>query len=270
MIKMINKIILVFLVINAPVNATSVSACKEIHWNPYQVYTVKSALHRRTHIILPEPIQGSPIPGSPQLWDVQAENIHLFIKPKNLGNKEGRETTVTVVSINNTSFDFNVTRVKRNPDTCIRIVHDTSFVRGQKNGWATNGQRENTRLESENLILKKRLVNGKHEKKELVEDALMTYRNNIFTGYSWENDGGFFGNNTVVDVWDDGRFTFVRLSDPKKGILTVTALIDGNEEMADYIYNPITKLYMISGLYPQFVLKYDDSEIEVKRSKEKG
>jgi type IV secretory pathway VirB9-like protein len=249
--------------------ASSVSACKEIHWQPYQVYTVRSALHQRTHIILPEPVQGKPVPGSPQLWDVDAENTHLFIKPKNLGNREGGHTTVTAISTSNTSFDFKITRVKSNPDTCIRIVRDNALVAGQTQGWSTPEQRVNRSLEAEIRMLKLANQKAKKDNGVQIEEALMAYRSNIFTGYQWENGSGFFSKETVSDVWDDGRFTYVRLKEPNKGILTITALVNDKEEMADYKYEPSTKVYMISGLYPKFIMRYDDAEIEVTRSENK-
>ena len=43
---------------NISIVQANASACREIQWQPYQVYSVKSSLHQRTHIILPEPIQG--------------------------------------------------------------------------------------------------------------------------------------------------------------------------------------------------------------------
>jgi type IV secretory pathway VirB9-like protein len=247
------------------VMASKVSPCKEIHWEPYQVYTVKSSLHQRTHIILPEPIQGVPVPGNPVLWDVDGENIHLFIKPKNFGNAEGGNTTVTAVAVSNNSYDFSVTRVKHNPDICIRIVKESAMPMGQKQGWMTPEQRVNRGLEAENMALKQQLVQAQAQKNVAVENALMAYRSNVFTGYEWKGGKGFFAGNSVSDVWDDGRFTFVRLTQPGKGIMTVTAVVNGKEEMADYKWDPATQVYMITGLYPSFIMRYDESEITITR-----
>ncbi len=250
--------------------ASDYGVCKEIQWQPYQTYTIRAALHQRVHVILPEPIQGDPVPGSPQLWDIDGENIHLFIKPKNLGNREGGVTTVTAISKLNTSFDFKVIRVKSNPDICIRIVKEGGASNGKIQGWATPEERVNVALESELRMANAKLIQSKKDQVLMVEDSLMAYRSNIFTGYTWSSGGAFFGGNDVSDVWDDGRFTYVRLTEPNKGILTVTAVVNEKEEMADYKYEPSTHIYMITGLFPSFILRYDDSAITVTRRSKGG
>lgn len=114
------------------------------------------------------------------------------------------------------------------------------------------------------------MAQSKQDKNLAVEDSLMAYRSNIYTGYEWQKSGVFFGKNTVSDVWDDGRFTYVRLTNPNKGILTVTALVNGKEEMADYKYDPSAKIYMITGLFPSFLLRYDEAEIKITRKERKS
>jgi type IV secretory pathway VirB9-like protein len=269
-IKALNILSLGFLCLinSAAMASTVVSACKEIQWEPYQVYSVSSSLHQRTHIILPEPIQGVPVPGNPQLWDVDGENVHLFIKPKNLGNKEGGNTTVTAISTTNNSYDFTVRRVKNNPDICIRIVRENFKPMGEKQGWAYPEQRINVALEQEISTLKTRLQDTEASKGRAVEDALMAYRSNVFTGYKWSGGGGFYGGDGISDIWDDGRFIFVRPVNPNNGLLAVTAMVNGKEEMADYKWDPSAKLYMITGLYPEFVMRDDGSTITVTRASE--
>ena len=101
-----------------------VEPCKEIRWVPNNVYFVRSTLHVATHIILPEPMQGSPVAGDGTLWSVSGENIHLFVQPKTSKVEEGAQTSTSVVSTSNTSYDFLIERVYEHPDVCIKIVKD--------------------------------------------------------------------------------------------------------------------------------------------------
>ncbi len=154
---------------NISIVQANASACREIQWQPYQVYSVKSSLHQRTHIILPEPIQGFPVPGNPQLWDVDGENIHLFIKPKNFGNNEGRKTTVTVISTSNNSYDFTIERVKTGADICIRIVQDNMNVTGGQQGWKTQVERQNAELSRQISLMKLQQVSSGLEHKNQLQ-----------------------------------------------------------------------------------------------------
>lgn len=235
-----------------------VSACKVIHWQPYQVYTINSSLHQRTHIILPEPIQGVPVPGNPQLWDVDGENIHLFIKPQNFGNNEGGKTTVTAISTSNNSYDFVVNRVKRGADVCVRIVQDNSMALGKKQGWKTQQEREKENLEFQLSALKQQMLIEKQANVAKVDNSLQKYKANIYTGYDWDNS-------LVSDVWDDGRFTYIRIKNAKKGLLQISSVVDSEPELIDYDYDSATHLYTVSGLFNELALKYDEYEITIER-----
>jgi len=271
----------------ATVHANAVSACREIQWQPYQVYSVKSSLHQRTHIILPEPIQGFPVPGNPQLWDVDGENIHLFVKPKNFGNHEGGKTTVTAITTSNDSYDFIIERVKKGADTCIRIVQDSMKVSGSNQGWKTQVEKQNmdlvqqvsllklkqaaTSIQHQNQLIAERERHQKilnTEKEQLdgrVVDGVHKYKTSIYTRYKWKGGSGFLGKNNITDVWDDGRFTYVRLKNSNKGIMQITAEVGGQEEMIDYSFDGHSNLYTISGLFPEFILRNEDAKVQIKR-----
>lgn len=245
--------------------AVEVAPCTEISWQPYQTYTIRSALHQRTHIILPEPIQGVPVPGSPQLWDVDGEHVHLFVKPKNFGNKEGGTTTVTAVSTTNTSYDFIVKRVTSKPDVCVRIVVDRQRPAGMSMGWQDSVERDNATLQRRLDFEKKKVAAQKVKTKEQVMDTLHAYRGQIYTRYSWKGGRSAFNANDITDVWDDGRWTYVRLNTDNKGLMQVTAKVNGKEELVHYDYDSDKLMYQLAGLYPEFMLRYDRAKVTVKR-----
>lgn len=246
-------------------HAADVQPCREIQWQPYQLYTVTASLHQRTHIILPEPIQGKPVPGSPQLWDVDGENIHLFIKPKNFGNNEGGTTTVTAVSKSNTSYDFLVKRVKTGADICVRIVAEQGIDGGELMGWESRVERENGALRNQLSFQRKQVQAAQAAGEQATLDALHAYRKQIYTRYSWKGGKSFFNESNVTDVWDDGRWTYVRINTDNKGLMQITAIVQDKEELIEYDYDSDQLVYQLAGLYPEFVLRYNKAKITVTR-----
>lgn len=254
---------------------SGVEPCKEISWMPDNVYVVRSQLHVASHIILPEPMQGKPVAGNATLWAVNGENVHLFIKPKTKDVTEGTQTSVSVISSDNTSFDFFVERVASAPDICIKIVKDATSQLGDglPQGWKTPQQQDAERLAEQLKAAhqtaaqyRKQINTVKQSSQQQLLNTLAEYRMHIYTGYSWEDGGtSFFGESFISDVYDDGRFTFIRVTHDNKAILQISATIDGKEEMIEYAYDEDKKIYTIAGIFPAFVLRYDESEIDVKR-----
>lgn len=267
-------IILTLIILSFNTLAKGSIPCKEISWIPNQVYYVNSKLHTSTHIILPEPMQGQPVNGNPSLWAVAGENIHLFIKPKNYGNTEGKSTTVTVVSSNNNSYDFIVNRVNKDPDVCIKITQE-NYVNNHKkngigqNGWLTEQEKKIDYLSNNVSELSLQLQHQKISNKQKTLDTLAQYRANIYTGYSWTKGKGFSNKDVVSDVWDDGRFTYIRLRLDNKGIFSLHGYISNKPEMLEADYDSDTKIYTVAGLYRKFDLVYDKSKVTIERDNDK-
>lgn len=255
--------------------ASGVEPCKEISWTPNNVYTVRSQLHVATHIILPEPMQGKPVAGNATLWAVNGENVHLFIKPKTKDEAEGTQTSVSVISNTNTSYDFFIQRVTSDPDMCIKIIKDATSQMGEggQQGWRTPQQQDAEELAGQlsaahqaAATYRQQIATVKHEAQQQLLRTLADYRMHIYTGYTWDDgDASFFGRNYISDVYDDGRFTFIRVTHDNKGVLQISSTIDGQEEMIEYAYDEHRKIYTIAGIFPALVLRYDEAEIDVKR-----
>lgn len=243
-------------------------ACKRVKWVEGQYFEVNASVHAYTHIILPEPIQGKPMHGSPELWDVQGENVHLFIKPYNYGNKEGGRTSVTVISDTNNSYDFVVKRSAPGAATpCVIMTSDQQVAaKGSSNGWLRPEDQKVNSLKEQVNYYEQQLAKASVDSDAKAMDALDKYRANVFTGYTWTGaKNGFISTDIVADVFDDGRFTIIRLHEDKKGVMQLKASINGSEEFVEYDYNSDQKIYTVAGLYPQLVLSYDDTEIVITR-----
>jgi type IV secretory pathway VirB9-like protein len=249
----------------APAAAVEVEPCTPVHWQPNRVYTLKAGLHKATHIILPQPILGAPIVGNRDLWVVEGQGSHIFIKPTTLG-AEGKETTVTAIGIDNTSYNFNVQRATNNPDICVEIRGNGNLIEGSALGQYRSPQQQLNSLYQQQIeMLRQELDQTRAGVQETAEETLQKYRTHIYTRYTWTQGSGFMGQDLISDVWDDGRFTYIRLNFDNKGVLTVAAEIDGKKEFIEYQYDSDNRIYRIVGIYPEFNLKYGDSKVRVNR-----
>ena len=90
-------------------------------------------------------------PGNRDLWDVEGENRHIFVKPNDAGTGEGSSTTITAVSQSNRAYHFMVERSDDDFDLCVVITHDGEFLpEGAFSGFARRAD-EQTALYRESL-----------------------------------------------------------------------------------------------------------------------
>ena len=261
------KVILVFVALIttcAVAKAEDLGACKTIKFKPDRIYLINSALYKGTHIRIPDRLMLDPIPGNNALWNVEGNGHHVMVQP-NSSEPQGRETTLTLITENNTSYNLVLRRVTKNHDTCVIIEKEGEFFKGAKeDGYKTLPERENVFLQKQILDLQGTLAEEKKRTSRTIDDVLKKYRSFVYTRYSWKKGNGFKGTNLVSDVYDDGRFTFIRVVPDQRGVLSVSAEIDDEKELIDYELDS-DQIYKISGIYPIFTLKYGASEVTVTR-----
>jgi type IV secretory pathway VirB9-like protein len=264
MTKKIILILIVSIAIFSVAEAEDVGVCKTIQYKEGRVYMIKSALYMGTHITLPERLMLDPVAGNNLLWTVEGNGHHVMVQP-NSAEKQGFETTLTLITESNASFNFILRRVKENPDTCVTIKITNKFFKGTKK------TSYKTPRELENMLLEKRIEGYQQQLKEQrdsfdrrIDEVLRKYRSFVYTRYKWTKGEGFKGADLVSDVYDDGRFTFIRVVADQRGVLAVSAEIDGKQEMLEYKLDS-DNIYKISGIYPKFELKYGASSVKIIR-----
>lgn len=251
-------------------HAEQQEACTPIKWDESRSFTVAGKLHNYTHIVLPEKILPGTkaIVGNPALWDVEAAGGHIYLKP-NSTEAEGASTTISVVSESGASFDFQAVR-RESAERCIKVITGTVF-NGSTASALNNFVHPNIqRAQVESDMWRKRYsdleASHKEEMSNAVLEALRRYRYHIYTRYNWETKkGGFIGKNLVSDVYDDGRFTYIRLINDNKGLLTVEADLDGKTQVVDSRYDDVSRMYRIVGIYPKFTMKYGETKLLINR-----
>lgn len=252
------KFILLIMTASMSVHAEG-ERCRVIKYEKHKFVRVKSRLHHGTHIELPESLVARPVTGNQDLWDVEGEDKHIFVKPNDPETREGGSTTVTAVSQSNNTYHFFLERSDKDFDLCVLITNDGEFLpenafsglERRKDAQATVYQRQvaalQTRLDEKERVAARR-----------VTDAIDEYRTQLFTGYSWKGGRASHGENLVTDVYDDGRFTYVRVWHNLDGVMSLFADNNGREQFIDYKYDEDKRIYVITGIYDKIYMKSDE------------
>jgi type IV secretory pathway VirB9-like protein len=228
--------------------------CQVVRWQANSIYNVMGAIGMGTHLIFPENIQDVII-GNDELWDKDHKLNHVFIKPNSAKN-EGETTTMTVVGESNTSYEF---VLKRAPALQVRpcITVANSGVMMNNQSWESSRNKDKLVMQGMALQLeeKKKQVVSQHQ------NALDKYRGSIFTNYEWDgkSGGGWFGKGYVSDVYDDGRWTYVRVKDDSKAVMAIYGELDRKKDRLEFDYDANTRIYRVSGIYKKLILAYGES-----------
>ena len=232
--------------------------CRLVNHEPHKFVRIKSRLHHGTHIELPEILIARPVTGNRDLWDVEGENRHIFVKPNDAGTEEGSSTTITAVSRNNRAYHFLVERSDDDFDLCVVIIHDGEFLpEGAFSGFARRAD-EHTALYREQLdALQLRLDEEQQNAAGRVSAALDEYRMQLFTGYHWKGGRSPYGKDLVSDVYDDGRFTYIRVRHNLEGAMSLFADNNGREQFIEYRYDENRRIYVVTGIFNRIYMKAD-------------
>jgi type IV secretory pathway VirB9-like protein len=245
--------------------------CRVIDYHssaPIKIYT---ALYSHVMITLPDVIDGEPISPNP-LWKVQGAGNYLFIAPTN-ADKLGLKTTVSAITKTGSAYSFIVEQNDKKFNSCVNITEskfmstDQAKRLGKRN--VTSAGRD---YSAEVTSLKRQLAlvvnNAKEEKDEAVKQAIRKYRYHTYTRYKWKGKSkkeSFIDTNFISDVWDDGRFTYLRLTNDNKALPVVEAQINGEPEFIEAKYDELADLYRVVGIFPGLALIYGDDRIDISR-----
>ena len=251
--------VLIVLLMAFPMNVFAEGEqCRLVNYERHKFVRVKARLHHGTHIELPEALIARPVTGNRDLWDVEGENRHIFVKPNDAGTAEGSSTTITAVSRSNRAYHFMVERSDDEFDLCVVITHDGEFLpEGAFSGFARRAD-EQTALYQERLdALQLRLDEEQQATADRVSAALDEYRTQLFTDYDWKGGRAPYGKDLVSDVYDDGRFTYIRVRHNLEGAMSLFADNNGKEQFIEYRYDENRRIYIVTGVFNHIHMKAD-------------
>lgn len=250
--------------------------CTPLYYKTGQVIEVRSALNLGTRIQLPANLITKPLVSNADLWDVEGVQgtNQIVVKPNSL-EPNGSQTMIYAYTDNGLAFDINMVRAKPEQNEACAIVRlSNQQVSGDQmsdlQSFVASNHRSSNQAEAQLITLQRQMLKERQDNKKKTEDAVMEalrkYRYHIYTRYKYDEGAEFVGNNTVSDVYDDGRFTYIRLANPNRGILSVETMIGGKNAIAPSKYDDAYGMYRITGIYPKFTLRIDDVKIIVTRS----
>lgn len=250
--------------------------CRTINWTPGTVINVNSAMYLGTRIQLPSDLVTKPIPSNKDLWDVDGAATAVMVKP-NSDLQQGNSVIIRAFTVDGNSYDIQVNRVAQaRNEACVVINNDGRFF--NDNSRAALGKvsqnvaigQQGAMFAQQNQALLQQLntvrQNADEDKRKAVMEALRRFRYHIYTRYQWDQGKGFAAANIISDVYDDGRFTYIRLDTPNRGLLSVETEIGGKNAIAPFKYDDAYGMYTINGIYPKFTLRVDDAEINIARA----
>lgn len=252
------------------------ASCRVIHWKPDAVLTINSAMYLGTRIELPAD-NLIPPKSSSELWDAEGAANQVLIKP-NSDTEQGKTGVVRIWTTDGSSYDVVTNRATNaQNDTCVKIVADGMFftpgARDALNGQSSNIARGAAASGQQVQVLQQQLARQKQDSQaqtqKAVYEALRRFRYHVYTGYTWNQGKGFEAEGLVTDVYDDGRFTYIRLDKPNRGLMSVETVVGGKTAVVPTKYDDAYGMYVISGIYPSFNLKMDDSEMSIERKNNK-
>lgn len=256
---------------NAPEGS---SACRQIAWHETKPIIIYTALYRHVHITLPDDLIMEPINPN-ALFDVVGQGKHLFISPTS-EDKLAQTTTVSALTKDGSSYDFVVHQNVKKHVSCVNITNRSFISKTQLNAlkspaFSSNGL-DVGNLQQKVTKLKRRLraqeTKAKADKLRAVKEAIRKYRYHIYTRYNWnskKHSNSFLNTNLINDIYDDGRFTYLRLASDNKGIPSIQAVVAGKPALIESKYDEVADLYRIVGIFPSISLIYGEDKLKVTR-----
>lgn len=239
--------------------------CEVIKWSEGNVSTVYASRWKASHIILPEK-NLDVIVGNSDLWDVSYVENHIWVKP-NSGEWQGAETTISFVSQTNQSYEFLVKRAsaKSKKPICYSVEPRNGLINHSAWRDSSTSRRSNQVAALARNVARKQVATNTKQIVEQTQDALRRYRMSIYTDYKVHGAGYGAEDLAIASVYDDGRFTFIRLEDDAPGLVAVYGEVNGKEELLEYKYDAPTKVFQISGIFPMLKMRSDKAETRIER-----
>ncbi|EMO4164859.1 TrbG/VirB9 family P-type conjugative transfer protein [Morganella morganii] len=255
-------------VLISAVNAHA-AGCRQVQWKAGDIVKVNSALYLGTRIQLPEGtslVTKDPF-SSNSLWNAAGAANQVTIQPTS-GEAEGAKSMITIFLSNGEALDIEANRVSQAANQQCVVINRSGMSSSDRRALSSYGNNQNSSQDVARLQQQMNAMQTSHEleNKKVVSEALQRYRYFIYTRYNWSTGSGFSGKNIISDVYDDGRFTFIRISKPSRGLLAVTAEVGGEPAIVPTKYDDAYHIYQMSGIYPKFTLTLDGKKIEVVRA----
>lgn len=268
----------------APGGPASVTACRPMIVPFGTRGTIDANVNVATRLQFPVTVRRVEV-STPALWDATYAEHSAWVRPKTTVSVAG-QTGLTVFLENGRTFDFLVNASPTVPPSCVIVVEPPQPAAQPAPAPAPQqpprapeevaGNREAAararaasaaaarRRASEDARLAERFAAMRRQVEQQAMDRIKQFQHSIDTNYEWGR-GGRDERHLVQAVYDDGRFTYVRIKTDAFGVPAVTGRVNGADTLLQYTYDDLTGVFTIQGLFDRLSLSLGTHSIPIKR-----
>lgn len=255
---------------NPPVEAASLAACRAILLPPGTRETVQAHINVGTRIQFPATIKTFQV-DTPGLWDVSAKDDSLFVRPKT-GDINAAATGISVFLITGRKYDFVARRSEDIPHRCVLVAAlpgDPSASSALASVKATRPQSLRPVMKPSNdslMVAGQQVAEMRRQMEAQARDRIKEFQYAINTRYAWAGGGKSADAQNLIDaVYDDGRFTYVRITTSAFGLPAVAGILGDKDVLLQYSYDDLTGVFTVQGLYDRLRVRLGNHQIDILR-----
>lgn len=273
----------------APSGQASVSACRPMIVPFGTRGTIEANVNVSTRLQFPGTVRRVEV-STPALWDATYAEHSAWVRPKTTVALAG-QTGLSVFLENGRTYDFLVNASPTVPASCVLVVEPPKPVAAQsapaaapqqvprtpEEAAGAAGDREaaaararaasaaaTRRRASEDARLAERFAAMRRQVEQQAMDRIKQFQHSIDTNYTWGRSGR--GDRHLVQaVYDDGRFTYVRIKTDAFGVPAITGRVNGSDTLLQYTYDDLTGVFTIQGLFDKLNLSLGTHSIPIER-----
>ncbi|MGE5515986.1 MAG: TrbG/VirB9 family P-type conjugative transfer protein [Bacteroidota bacterium] len=255
---------------NPPVQAASLAACRAILLPSGTRETVEAHINVGTRIQFPAAIKTFQV-DTPGLWDVSAKEDSLFVRPKT-SDANAAATGISVFLVTGRKYDFVARRSEEIPHRCVLVA----ALPGEPPPGATLATAKAVRPQPLRPVTKssdysqiatgQQLAEMRRQIEAQARDRIKEFQYAINTRYAWAGSGKSIDDQNLIDaVYDDGRFTYVRITTSAFGLPAVAGVLGDRDVLLQYGYDDLTGVFTVQGLYDRLRVRLGTHQIDILR-----
>jgi hypothetical protein len=200
---------------------------------------------------------------TPRLWDVSSYERSVWIRPRT-ESTYGDRVGVTISLENGNYYDFIVVRSdSASPSNSCVLIRDPNIARRKKPVKNTSNQGQSAQIEL--LQTQKVAIEEiRRQTEKQASDQVRAFQYSINTSYVVTSKTKGL-TQFISAAFDDGRTTYIRIKSTGYGLPTLTAKGQSRDQVLQYIYDDITGVYAIIGLFDTIQVKLGDNLILLQR-----
>ena len=247
--------------------------------------TIEANVNVATRLQFPATVAKDEV-STPDLWDGSYSGSSVWIRPKTI-IREADRTGLTVFLDNGHSYDFLVAAAPGVPQSCILIVdyptvtptppvasapaaptrspEEIEAARQAANARASAARAARARASAQQqAALTAKFDQMRRQMEQQANDRIKQFQYSIDTQYAW--DGVTRDDQLLVNaVYDDGRFTYVRVTTTAFGLPALSGRLDGKDALLEFDFDDLTGVFTVQGLYDKLRLKLGTHVINIVR-----